>query len=46
MKVISSLHVSRSKVKSWDYPGGPAVKNPPCSAVDMDLIPGRGTKIP
>ena len=27
-------------------PGGPVVKNPPCSAGDASLIPGWGTKIP
>ena len=32
--------------KPWDFPGGPEVKNPPCNAGDMGLIPGRGTKIP
>jgi len=30
----------------WDFPGGPVVKNPPCNAGDMGLIPGWGTKIP
>ena len=29
-----------------DFVGGPVVKNPPSSAEDVDLIPGRGTKIP
>ena len=28
------------------FPGGPAVKNPPCNAGNMGSIPGRGTKIP
>ena len=28
-----------------DFPGGPVVKNPPCNAGDVDLIPGQGTKI-
>ena len=28
-----------------DFPGGPVVKNPPCNAGDMSLIPGEGTKI-
>ena len=27
-------------------PGGPVVKNPPCNAEDVGLIPGWGTKIP
>ena len=30
----------------WDFPGGPAVKNPPCNAGDVDSIPGPGTRIP
>ena len=29
-----------------DFPGGPVVKNPPCNAGDVGLIPGWGTKIP
>ena len=29
-----------------DFPGGPAVKNPPCNAGDVSSIPGKGTKIP
>ena len=29
-----------------DFPGGPVVKNPPCSAGEVGLIPGQGTKIP
>ena len=29
-----------------DFPGSPVVKNPPCSAEDMDSIFGQGTKIP
>jgi len=28
-----------------DFPGGSVVKNPPCSAEDMGLIPGQRTKI-
>ena len=28
------------------FTGGPVVKNPPSNAVDADLIPGQGTKIP
>ena len=31
---------------SWDFPGGPVVKNLPSSAGDVGLIPGQGTKIP
>ena len=29
-----------------DFPGGPAVKNPPSNAGDVGSIPGQGTKIP
>ena len=29
-----------------DSPGGPEVKNVSCSAGDVSLIPGQGTKIP
>ena len=28
------------------FPGGPVVKNLPCTAGDLGLIPGWGTKIP
>ena len=29
-----------------DFPGGPAVKTPPCNGGDMALIPAQGTEIP
>ena len=29
-----------------DSPGGPVVKNPPCNAGNVGLIPGQGMKIP
>ena len=29
-----------------DFPGGPVVKNPPCIAGNVGLIPGQGIKIP
>ena len=32
--------------KLGEFLDGPVVKNVPCSAGDIDLIPGRGTKIP
>ena len=32
--------------KSWDFLCGPVVKNLPCNAEDIGLIPGQGTKIP
>ena len=28
------------------FPGGPMVKNLPCNAGDLGLIPGQRTKIP
>ena len=31
--------------KNRSFPGGPVVKNPPCSAADTGLIPGQGTNI-
>ena len=34
------------KINSGDFPGGPVVNNPPCSAGDLGLIPERGAKIP
>ena len=33
-------------IHTWDFPGGPVVKNPPSNAGDMGSIPGQGTKIP
>ena len=29
-----------------DIPGGPMVKNPPCSSGDSGSVPRRGTKVP
>ena len=35
------------KIKDFgDFAGGPVVKNLPCNAVDMGLIPGWGDKTP
>ena len=34
---------SHKTAPTWDFPGGPVVKNPPSSARDSDSIPG-GTK--
>ena len=44
-------HLLKDKYKCkksliWDFRGGLMVKNLPCNAWDMGLIPGRGTKIP
>ena len=33
------------KFHKRDFPTGPVVKSLPCNAWDVDLIPGRGTKI-
>ena len=33
------------KTLIWGFYGGLMVKNPPCNAWDMGLIPGLGTKI-
>ena len=43
------LLISYFKIRiylSWDFPGGPVVKNPPSNARDAGSIPGWGTKIP
>ena len=46
LKKKSDPYISSIKSKSWDFPGGPVVKNPFCNAGDdSGLIPGRGTKI-
>ena len=34
------------KGDSWDFPGGPVVKNPPCNAGNLGLVHGWGPKIP
>ena len=31
---------------SWDFPGGPVVRNPPYNVGDTGSILGWGTKIP
>ena len=33
-------------VRLWDFPDGPAVKNPACNAENTGSVPGKGTKIP
>ena len=40
------LGFSSPKCISWDFPGGPVVKNLPCNAGDAGLLPGQRTKIP
>ena len=44
----AALDFPQTFVKSpfRDFLGGTVVKNSPCNAGDMDLIPGQGTKIP
>ena len=39
-----NVSISRSllKIKETDFPGSPAVKNPPANAEDMGSIPGPG----
>ena len=38
--------MEKVKSENRDFAGGPEVKNPPCNAGDVDLIPVQGTKIP
>ena len=42
---MKDLYVEYFK-NSWDFPGGPVVKNPPCNAGDKGSVPGWGAKIP
>ena len=35
-----------TKKSTWDFPGGPLLKNLPYDAGDVGSIPGQGTKIP
>ena len=44
--IFFNKDVLKKKVPSWDFPGGPVVKNLPYNAGDMGSIPGQGTKIP
>ena len=38
--------INGSEKKSWDFPGGPVVKNWSCNAGDASSIPGWETRIP
>ena len=38
----SQEEVLHQNLTSWDFPGGPVVKNPPASAGDTGSIPGPG----
>ena len=42
---VSSCTIYKSKLKE-DLSGIPVVKNLPCNAEDMGLVPGRRTKVP
>ena len=42
---FSSAHLLKILKTSWDIPGGPLVKNLPCSAGDVGLILGLEIKI-
>ena len=42
----ASLQFPQFKCRSWDFPGGPVVKNPPCNVGDLGSLPWRGTKTP
>ena len=42
---IIRINVPCKGFKSWDFLGGPFLKNPPPKAGDMGLVPDLGTKI-
>ena len=42
MKVIGPVNATLKRIKVWDFPGVPVVKNPPANAGDLGLIPGPG----
>ena len=44
-KVYFTFKQSILKTLSWDFPGGPVVKNTPAKAGNMNSISGPGTKI-
>ena len=43
--IVEVPSISLFNIGSWDFPGGPVVKNQPSNAGNMGSIPGRGTKI-
>ena len=43
---MSIYNYHKIKSSTADFPSGPIVENPPCSAGDEGLIPGQGIKIP
>jgi len=44
IKTLKIVH--NKKIKHEDFPGSTEVKNLPCSARDMDSIPGQETTVP
>ena len=36
------VNATFKRIKVWDFPGVPVVKNPPANAGDMGSIPGQG----
>ena len=52
-RILSKQHLMIIKHRSQDsfkvpqdFPSGPVVRNPPCNAGDVGLIPDQGTRIP
>ena len=45
-KKTKTISFPLKKKTTRDFPGGPAVKNPPYNAGDASSIPGLETKIP
>ena len=46
LRLRDAKRVNTQNLSVGNFPGGPAVKNPPSNAGDEGLIPGQGTKIP
>ena len=44
--VRRKVNVEVKKIKTWDFPNGPMVKDPPGNAGDAGWTPGLGTKTP
>ena len=44
--IKKSFFCLKIQISLWDFPGGLAVKNPPCNAGDIGSISGQETKIP
>ena len=43
---LVALETVLRRRESWDYPGGPVIKNSPCNAGDVGSTLDQGTKIP